>query len=230
MMSQAYTPTPAPPEAHQDEHRHAYGMRLLMYAFANGPGLLSDEQLDLVIHVYPAVVWHLSPTTCTASEMAERMAKFRRQLTNSETSRREQRRERDARISAWLKANGIDPEAQAAQVDGPGGQEDQGDQAQISDTDRALKLLRAALHLIMNPGSDGPQGPQTPGGGSRVPRPTPPPTRPPTGAAASLPQAQPTRTQRAADAGLIPGRTQWPSSPAPQAQQPQPPTVDDLGF
>lgn len=205
MMSQAYTPTPVPPEAHQDEHRHAYGMRLLIYAIANGPGLLSDDQLELVIHVYGAAVIGLTP------EMAERMAKFRRQLTNSETSRREQRRERDARISAWLKANGIDPEAQTAQVDDLGGQEDQGDQAQISDTDRALKLLRAALHLIMNPGSDGPQGPQTPGGGSRVPRPTPPPTRPPGGIALQ------TRPNLAPN--LAPPRPTVPT-----------PTVDDLGF
>lgn len=215
-----YTPTPAPPEAHQDEHRHAYGMRLLIYAIANGPGLLSDDQLELVIHVYGAAVIGLTP------EMAERMAKFRRQLTNSETSRREQRRERDARISAWLKANGIDPEAQAAQVDGPGGQEGSAEAPPMSDTDRALKLLRAALHLIMNPGAEGPQGPgagpQDGGGGSRVPRPTPPPTRPPGGIAlqAGAPPRQVTLSPR--------------PNLAPNLAQPRPtvptPTVDDLGF
>ncbi len=176
---------PAPPTQAPDQAQHLYALQLIAYACAHGTGLMSDDQIEQAIHFWPLALWRIDP------QLAEALARVRRQMTNSQKARQEARQARQAKIDQqieeWMQAIGLDQDGTSQ--DGQAGQ----DQDPIIDPrDQAIRMMRAALQIIQGgdlPGQD--QG----GGGSRVPVAPRPPKFPPSNsqAAPPAPPAPPTR-------------------------------------
>ena len=167
--------TPPEPQR-QDEHAEAYALRILRFIAESGTALCTLDQLKQADRFYPLIVWNVESCTAEAS------AKMQRRITKTI-------QEREAQIDQWFATFAQDePEAVGDQDSSQGDNLSQDEQ--LDPRDRALRLMRAALTMIMQP-----PGPDGKGPGSRVPVSPRPPKFPPSNAAQAIPQvpsSQPT--------------------------------------
>lgn len=197
------------PDQQPDETARAYQGRVLRYA-VRYPSLegLSPAQLEIADtaaqHAVCALPKDLSPTD---HHLDRQLSALRHRIA----ARVAHRRATLARLQRMI--DQMDPNP-SPDGDAPEGQPDQAEGHQETDADRAAKLLRAALTLIMGNGN----GDQGGGGrGARLIRPVP--QLPPGGQALQVP----TLTTRP---GLTPGQPVQPFGPTPTRRTP----ADDIDF
>lgn len=179
MMPQATTkPEPLRPQGDQEPDQR-YALAVLHYAARHGAYGLPLASLKMAHQYYPVLVWGLGQD----SQPAESFAELQREITRAISGK-------EAEIQDWIQTYATP--AQDDQGDQDSHQGDQGEQEPEPDPrDQAIRMMRAALQLIQDPGTTD-QG----GGGSRVPVTPRPPKFPPGGAQATPDHQQPpTRTQ-----------------------------------
>lgn len=176
-------PIPDCPEQQPGETAQAYQGRILQYALRHGIGLLSPSQWEACDTAAQHAVCRLAPRlTVTDHHLDRQLSALRHRIA----ARMAHRRATLARLDAMI----ADLYQEAPrQGDAPGGPQ-QPQEAPESDADRAAKLLRAALTLIMGQGGQDGQGGG--GRGARLIRPVP--KLPPGGAAVRIP-INPARTR-----------------------------------
>lgn len=166
----------------ESETHPEYASRVLRYALTYGIEPLAMSQLELA-------------DACAAESVAGlpgklsydqgRLDEWLHALRLRLQARMHEKRAQLAATQRLL--NDLESDPQDDQIDAQTG----AGMAELTDQDRALKLLRAALSLIM-----GPQPPSNGGGGTPAKLIPPSPTRPPAGSALTIPgspAAQPRR-------------------------------------
>lgn len=156
-----------PPRTQGDtEPAQAYGTYLLLYIAGTGTGLCTLDQLKTANQWYPLVVWKVEVVTAEAS------ARMQRRITK-EIARRE------ATIAQWFAQNCPQNDFDTPEAREVGEREDRSQDAQPDPRDQAIRMMRAALMLIQDPGTTD----EGKGGGSRVPVSPRPPKFPPSNSA-----------------------------------------------
>lgn len=162
-------PAPDCPEQQPGEYQIAYAHRVLGYAFNYGIEPLTLSQLEIADHHAQIAVCDLPATLAPHHAILDaRLHALRLQLAGRMAEKRRQLAAINRALGELTGTPGDAPDAPQSQ---PGAQE--------SDADRAARLLRAALLLIMG------QPPTGNGGGRPAPLVPPAPTRPPAGSYAN---------------------------------------------
>lgn len=158
------------PDQAAQEPQPEYATRVLGYALTFGIEPLSLEQLETADAQAARIVANLPAhfdDEPDARRLDATLHTLRLRLACRMGEKRRQRAALQRAMDELYASPPDDPTRQAG-----------ADMAELSDQERALTLLRAALVLIM-----GPQPPGSNGGGRPAPLVPPPPTRPPSGQA-----------------------------------------------
>lgn len=183
MMPQATTkPEPLRPQGDQEPDQR-YALAVLHYAARHGAYGLPLSALKMAHQYFPVLVWGLGQ----GNQPAESFAELQREITRAINGK-------EAEIQDWIQTYATPAQDDQGDQDSHQGDQDSHQEPEPDPRDQAIRLMRAALQMIQDPGTTD-QG----GGGSRVPVTPRPPTFPPGGAQAQPPRQDsqaPTRTQQ----------------------------------
>ena len=167
------------PDQHGGETMPEYASRVLGYALRYGIGPLTASQLDLADATAQGIACsHPKEMDPDQARLDQTIHTLRLQIQREQLTRR-------ARLTALQRLFDQMDATPSADLDAPQG--NLADERQESDADRAARLLKAALMLIMGPGL----GPGNGGGGRPARLQPPPPDKGPGSHADSRPTPPP---------------------------------------